>query len=84
MMTYMYFPDPPDYLPTDSIITIVSGTPSGTSFCISVNVIDDELLEINERFYVILQSLSPSIVTVVGGREVQDVTILDNERKNNL
>ena len=78
------FLDPPDYLAVDTTITILSGTKSGSYFCISVNVIDDELLETNESFYLTLQSLSPNVVAVVDDRDVQHVIIVDNEREYNI
>ena len=41
---------------------------------------DDEVLENTERFFLSLRSLSPGIVNVVDGRDVESVFILDNER----
>ena len=73
--------DPPDYLPIDTNITISSGTPSGSSLCFTVNIIDDELLEVEEMFKLNLESLSQPLVTVVDRSDILHVTITDNERK---
>ena len=73
--------DPPDYLPIDTNITISSGTPSGSSLCFTVNIIDDELLEVEEVFQLTLESLSQPLVTVVDRLDILNVTIIDNERK---
>ena len=77
---YIQLIDPPDYLAVNTTITIPSGTTNGTLFCISVTVIDDNVLENTESLFLTLTSLSPSLAVDVNA-DRQDAFIQDNERK---
>ena len=58
----------------------MSGTANGTTFCVSVTVVDDEVLENQEKFFLNLELPSQQMVTVADG--TQTVYIIDNERKS--
>ena len=75
-----YIPNP-DYLPVNSTLTILSGTPSGSTSCTTVTIVDDEVLENQEQFFLDLTSLSPNFVTVAPNLGTKTVYITDNERK---
>ena len=76
------FSDPPDYLPVYVNIAIPSGTQNGTYFCVSVTIIDDEVLENTEDFTLNVESLSLDLLGVRSGGEKTKVYIIDNERKH--
>ena len=76
----LYIPNP-DYLPVNSTLTILSRTPSGSTSCTTVTIVDDEVLENQEQFSLDLTSLSPNLVTVAPNLGTKIVYITDNERK---
>ena len=78
---FSYLTDPPDYLSLNSTTNILSGTPNGTTFCTSVSIVDDGVLENEERVFLNLGSLSP-VVAVEEGLGTQALFIIDNERKS--
>ena len=71
----------PDYIPVDTIISIPTGAQAGSSYCIAVTIIDDDVLETTEQFFLDLVTITPDSLTVEQDRAVKTVTILDNERK---
>lgn len=79
---FVYDSDPPDYLLVDVSIIIPSGTENGTYFCVSVTIVDDEVLENTEDFTLNVESLSLDLLGVASGGEQTKVYIIDNERKH--
>ena len=69
---------PSDVLPFMSTLTFDFGD---TQECVSIPVVDDDLLEDTESFFVSAFSLS-SAATVVANRSFANVLIADNESKN--
>lgn len=69
---------PPDVLPFVSTLTFELGD---TQDCVSIPVVDDDLLEDTESFSVSIFSLS-SPSAVVANRSFANVLIADNESKN--
>lgn len=68
-----------DYTPVSATLTLPANTPVGTLSCVSLNIIDDQDMEQREYFSLRLMNLSPGIVTVNEGGEVQIVRILDDD-----
>ena len=68
-----------DYLYLDTAITIPSGTVGESLICFNVTIEDDERIENNEQFFLILHSLSPDLVAVIEDFGRQTIIILDNE-----
>ena len=71
----------PDYAPVDTTISIPIGAQEGSLYCIPVTVIDDDILETTEQFFLDLVTITPDSLTVEVDRAIKTVTILDNERK---
>ena len=71
----------PDYVPVDTIVNIPIGSLTGSTFCIDVTIIDDNILELTEQFFLDLVTITPNSLIVQPQRAVKTVTILDNERK---
>ena len=67
-----------DYSPVAS--ETVTFSPGGsTTVCLPVELTDDEVLEGEETFPVVIESVSPSPGVVIGSRERADVNIQDND-----
>ena len=74
----------PDYVPVDIIISIPNGAETGSSYCIAVTIIDDDIPETMEQFFLDLTTVTPNSLTVDLDRAVKTVTILDNECKTSV
>ena len=70
-----------DYVTVNVFITIPEEAQNGQSYCYSVSIIDDELLENTEQFFLDLNSSSPDVLNIEESRGTKTIFITDNERK---
>ena len=79
-MLYFWSAVPTDVLPLNTfILTFEVGD---TQECVPIQVVDDNLLEDTESFFVSIFSVS-SVTTVPANRSSANVIISDNEGTNN-
>ena len=68
---------PSDFLPLNtSVLTFDLGD---TQECVSIQVVDDDLLEDTESIFVSIYSVSYYVATVLSNRSYAEVLIADNE-----
>ena len=72
---------PMDYIQVSTIITIESET-TGSPICVDATIIDDDVVEREEIFQLILSSMGDEVV--LAEPRVANVTILDNDSKDML
>ena len=81
-MLYFLCAVPSDVLPLNtSILTFNIGD---TQQCVSIQVVDDDLLEDTESIFVSIYPVSYYNATVSANRSYADVLIADNEGTNNI
>lgn len=52
---------------------------TGDSLCLSVDIIDDSVPELDQSFLLRVTSLTPSVITVADGGDQATVTIIDDD-----
>ena len=68
-----------DFLPVNTQLILIVN--SGTTMCVTVDIVDDIVVETNQSFTLELSSLTPTVTVSIGG-DVATVTILDEDGKN--
>ena len=56
-------------------------SPSGTSVCTLINIVDDTVLESRESFFISLSNLNSGAITINEGENIATILILDNDCK---
>ena len=68
-----------DYIPIRVTITLPADTPDGTRSCITLNVLEDNEIEMIEYFSLQIENQSPDVVTFFEGEGILFVHILDDD-----
>ena len=68
-----------DYVDRAQSLLIPADSINGSYFCVSIPIINDNIAETNQSFYVILTSLTPGVFTVADDGGKATVTIVDDE-----
>lgn len=68
-----------DYVGGTQTIEIPSGSISGSTFCVSITILNDGIAETDQSFTVLLTSLTPSVFSIADGGGETTVTITDDE-----
>ena len=73
--------DGSDYVGFSLRLTFLAGSSGGSSQCIAVQILDDNLLEDEESFILTAVLVNPIPTGVVMGQSTATATIIDNESK---
>ena len=63
---------------TDDTIVFGAGSVEGDTMCINIEIINDNMVEITEQFFVNAASTSPDVIFNRGGNQVS-VSIIDDD-----
>jgi hypothetical protein len=65
-----------DYVSSSEVETFTSGSPNGSTRCVGISILDDDVLEGEQTFVLTLTTSDPDVMI---RNNVTTITIIDNE-----